>query len=161
MLYLTQFVQIEDYLSKNKTKDLLGVPRSYKFNVLSFPVNQAFTLAGDIYEHSEPYIVGLLERGMSPLQGRSVTLISFASNTGVRVLIYVGTNDMACNFVGNYRMVQALDWSGGDRFAILKLRDWMVNGHVAGEVKSYGRLTFATVRGAGHLVSQILVIMEI
>lgn len=69
------------------------------------------------------------------------------------MLIYVGTNDLASNFVGVYRMVQALDWSGGDDFAALKLRNWVVNGHLAGEMKNYGRLTFATIRGAGHLVS--------
>ena len=35
-------------------------------------------------------------------------------------------------------------------------RDWSVDGHKAGEVKTAGPLTFATVRGAGHMISLIL-----
>jgi carboxypeptidase C (cathepsin A) len=69
------------------------------------------------------------------------------------VLVYVGTNDLACNFVGNYRTVQGLDWTGGSKFRDLELRNWEVEGHVAGETKTNGKLTWATVRGAGHLVS--------
>jgi carboxypeptidase C (cathepsin A) len=76
---------------------------------------------------------------------------------GVRVLIYVGTNDLACNFIGNYRTVQGFDWSGADAFTVTPLKDWTVNGHVAGETKTHGRLTFATVRGAGHMVSNVIV----
>ncbi|PVF96677.1 peptidase S10 serine carboxypeptidase [Serendipita vermifera] len=128
-----QVGQIIDYLSKNKTKDMLGVPRDHRFEVISFRVNAAFVLAGDMFENSEAYLVGLLERG-------------------VRVLVYVGTNDLACNFVGNYRTVQGFDWTGAKEFVKKELREWKVKGHVAGETKSEGRLTFATVRGAGHLV---------
>ncbi|CAG8766959.1 16551_t:CDS:1, partial [Acaulospora colombiana] len=55
-------LQIIDYLSKNKTKDMLGVPRDHRFEVISFRVNAAFVLAGDMFENSEAYLVGLLER---------------------------------------------------------------------------------------------------
>ncbi|CAG8721275.1 6284_t:CDS:2, partial [Acaulospora colombiana] len=87
----------------------------------------------DMGENSEAYLAGLLERG-------------------VRVLIYVGTNDLGCNFVGNYRTVQGMDWSGAQVFVEKELHNWEVDGKVAGETKSEGRLTFTTVRGAGHMV---------
>jgi hypothetical protein len=58
-------LKISDYLSKNETKDLLGVPRSHQFEAISMPVNTAFVLAGDMFENSEAYLVGLLERGDS------------------------------------------------------------------------------------------------
>jgi hypothetical protein len=55
--------QIAEYLSKNETKDLLGVPRSHHFEAISMSVNTAFTITGDVFENSEAYLVGLLERG--------------------------------------------------------------------------------------------------
>jgi hypothetical protein len=57
--------KISDYLSKNETKDLLGVPRNHQFEAVSMPVHTAFVLAGDMFENSEAYLVGLLERGNS------------------------------------------------------------------------------------------------
>lgn len=74
--------------------------------------------------------------------------------SGIEVLVYVGTNDLVCNFKGNYRMLQELDWSGHDAFQREAARDWMVDGRVAGETKRFGRLTWATIRLAGHLVRQ-------
>ncbi|PVF96679.1 peptidase S10 serine carboxypeptidase [Serendipita vermifera] len=124
--------QIAEYLSKNETKDLLGVPRSHNFKIISDRVHSAFLAAGDMYENSDIYLVGLLERG-------------------VRVLVYVGTNDLSCNFLGNYRMVQSLDWTGTRSFVKKELQHWKVDGSVAGETKSEGHLTFVTVRGAGHM----------
>lgn len=129
---------------------MLGVSRKKNFDVISVPIHEAFVNAGDMYEISESYIVGLLERGQYTCY---LSVFRTHLKTGVRVLVYVGTNDLACNFVGNYRTVQGLDWSGGNAFSKLPLDRWSVNGHVAGETKTYGRLTFATVRGAGHLVS--------
>jgi hypothetical protein len=51
-------------MSKNSTKDMLGVPRSKEFNTISLAINAAFVLAGDMSEHSDAYVVGLLERGV-------------------------------------------------------------------------------------------------
>jgi carboxypeptidase C (cathepsin A) len=57
-----------------------------------------------------------------------------------------------CNFIGNYRTVQGLDWSGAKEFVQKELREWKIDGKVAGETKTEGRLTFVTMRGAGHMV---------
>ena len=45
-----------------------------------------------------------------------------------------------------------LEWSGQEMFANAPLRDWLVDGEVAGRTRTGGVLTFATVHDAGHLV---------
>ncbi len=72
------------------------------------------------------------------------------------VLIYVGTYDWGCNWVGNERMVNKLVWKDSDTFQRQKLKPWSVGGKpnsVAGKFKSSGGLTFLTVEGAGHMAS--------
>ncbi|KAJ7651843.1 serine carboxypeptidase [Mycena rosella] len=75
---------------------------------------------------------------------------------GVRVLIYVGTYDWTCNWVGNERWTLALEWSGQAEFATQPLHPWAVGGDFskgrAGLARSAKRLMFATIDGAGHLV---------
>jgi hypothetical protein len=51
----------------------------------------------------------------------------------------------------NQAFVERLEWSHGDEFRATKLRDWSVLG-VAGQTKSAGNLTFATIYEAGHMV---------
>jgi carboxypeptidase C (cathepsin A) len=70
----------------------------------------------------------------------------------VRVLIYVGTYDWICNWIGNEAWTLALEWHGQRDFAALPLREWYVDGHVAGKTRHAHGLTFATVDGAGHMV---------
>ena len=50
-------------------------------------------------------------------------------------------------------MTLALEWSGQDAFRAESLREWKVGGEVAGKTRRAGGLTFATLRGAGHMVS--------
>lgn len=71
---------------------------------------------------------------------------------GVRVLIYVGTYDWICNWVGNERWTLALDWSGKEEFAKQPLKDWEIGGKRVGRTRSAKGFTFATVDGAGHMV---------
>lgn len=59
---------------------------------------------------------------------------------------------LGSNHVGNYRWTSALEWTGHDAFNSEELRDWTVDGHVAGVTKSAKGLTYATVLGAGHMV---------
>ncbi|EJU01527.1 alpha/beta-hydrolase [Dacryopinax primogenitus] len=85
-------------------------------------------------EHAkEYYVTGLLERGMD-------------------VLIYVGTYDNVCNWVGNSRWVEALEWTGQLAFNSRDLTEWTVHGRRAGLTKHAKGLTFATVDAAGHMV---------
>ncbi|KAF9240280.1 serine carboxypeptidase [Melanogaster broomeanus] len=66
--------------------------------------------------------------------------------------IYIGTYDWICNWVGNERWTFLMPWTGQEAFVSQPLREWEVDGHVAGKVRSAGGLTFATIDGAGHMV---------
>merc|ERR1739838_644773 len=77
----------------------------------------------------------------------------------MRILLYNGDTDMACNFLGDEWFVDDLV----DRLGLQQVRErspWYVNKQVGGFAKSYhapatgSRLTFTTVRGAGHMVPQ-------
>jgi carboxypeptidase C (cathepsin A) len=83
----------------------------------------------------------------------------------LQVLIYVGTYDWICNWIGNERWTLNLEWSGKPEFAASELRVWEVEpgvraGRTRGERMSVkkgegrkGGLVYATVEGAGHMVS--------
>lgn len=53
-------------------------------------------------------------------------------------------------------MTLALDWSGKQAFNEEALRDWHVDGQVAGVTRTAGPLTFVTIAGAGHMVRLIM-----
>ena len=115
-------------------RSTLGIDPSFpRYNLSSRPVGLAFNLAGDLGHQTELYIAELLARG-------------------VKVLIYAGTIDFICNWVANERWMLDLEWAGQDGFKQEKLKDWEIDGAVAGRTRSFGGFTFATVYGAGHMV---------
>jgi carboxypeptidase C (cathepsin A) len=69
------------------------------------------------------------------------------------VLLYAGTYDWQCNWVQNKLWIEKLDWTGKEAYKNAKWRDWTLDGEKVGETKTAGVLTFATVRGAGHMMS--------
>ncbi|KZS97808.1 peptidase S10, serine carboxypeptidase [Sistotremastrum niveocremeum HHB9708] len=126
--------KIVEYLNANSTRELLGVEISGNITSCSSEVGRAFALHMDKYAvPTQYYIAGLLDRG-------------------IRVLIYAGTYDWQCNWVANYLWTEKLEWSHAEAYKEVKLRDWKVDGNIVGETKSVGGLTFATIRGAGHMV---------
>ncbi|XP_067327264.1 lysosomal protective protein [Anolis sagrei] len=67
----------------------------------------------------------------------------------LRALVYNGDVDMACNFLGAEKFVQALNQSTQSGF-----QPWYYKDQVAGFFKEYEKITFLTVKGAGHMVPQ-------
>ncbi|KAF9060263.1 serine carboxypeptidase [Rhodocollybia butyracea] len=132
-------VQISNFLSRPDIRSQIGVDLHTSiptnFSSCSNDVSKAFGRTQDIAHSSKEYVAALLERG-------------------VRVLIYVGSYDWICNWVGNERWSKALEWSGHQEFASQDLRDWHISGVKAGVTRSAkgGLFTFATVEGAGHMV---------
>ncbi|KAJ7615848.1 serine carboxypeptidase [Roridomyces roridus] len=131
---------ISNYLSRPSVRKTLGVDPSVpaNFSSCSPTVGEAFNVYSDTLRVNEDYVGALLERG-------------------VRVLIYVGTYDWICNWVGNERWTLALEWSGKEAFNKEALRPWAVGGDLigkgrAGLVRSAKGLTFLTVDAAGHMV---------
>ncbi|KAL9264152.1 Serine carboxypeptidase-like 18-like protein [Drosera capensis] len=68
------------------------------------------------------------------------------SAKGYRSLIYSGDHDMVVPFLGTQAWIRSLNFSIVDDW-----RSWHVEGQVAGFTRTYSnRMTFATVKGAGH-----------
>jgi cathepsin A (carboxypeptidase C) len=136
---LTPRRHIRAYLSRPAVRSALGVDDAVPANFSSCAsvVGSAFRAQMDGYRLTQDYIGGLLERG-------------------VRVLIYVGTYDWICNWVGNERWTLALEWSGQAEFAAEPLRPWAVGDNFskgrAGLARSAKGLTFVTIDEAGHMV---------
>ncbi|KAJ8457603.1 hypothetical protein ONZ45_g18247 [Pleurotus djamor] len=128
-------IHIQNYLSRPDVRDLLGVDPSVRKNfTISNPnVHEAFGLTLDMLHPTVDHIAALLERN-------------------VRVLIYVGSYDWICNWLGNQKWTLEMEWSGKEEFGKKELVDWTVNGKFAGKTRSAKGLTFATVHGAGHMV---------
>ena len=76
-------------------------------------------------------------------------------DAGIEVMIYAGVDDLICNWLGNYRWVNALPWNGAKVWAASNLRPWLVDGSVAGEVRQAQGLTFVKVAAAGHMVPMV------
>ncbi|KAK4791993.1 hypothetical protein SAY86_022428 [Trapa natans] len=71
---------------------------------------------------------------------------------GIKALIYAGEYDLICNWLGNWKWVHAMRWSGQKRFAVAKNSSFVVDRKEAGVLKSYGPLSFLKIHNAGHMV---------
>ncbi|KAL0057855.1 hypothetical protein AAF712_015489 [Marasmius tenuissimus] len=137
MPFLDTGAHINAFLSDSHLRKQLGVdshpsiPKNY--SGVSWDVKAAFDLSQDFYHTSNAYVAALLERG-------------------IRALIYVGTYDWLCNWIGIERWMLDLEWTGRDGFREGELRDWYVSaGKAAGKSRTFGGLTFATIDAAGHM----------
>lgn len=83
-----------------------------------------------------------LDGGLAP---QMKSLIS--SKRNLAMLVYNGDVDTVCNFLGDEWFVDDLG-----RDVVKDYSIWKVNNQVAGFVKHYDGITFATVRGSGHMV---------
>ncbi|KAG6829682.1 hypothetical protein H0H92_003800 [Tricholoma furcatifolium] len=126
---------IKNYLDLPETRSILGIETTSNFSACSNTVGKGFNAHMDKWAHpTQFYVSNLLDRG-------------------IRILIYAGTYDWQCNWVANKLWVEKLEWSGSEGYKAQEWRDWQVDGKTAGEVKTTELLTFATIRGAGHMIS--------
>jgi len=70
----------------------------------------------------------------------------------ISVLVYSGTNDFICNYIGGSRWLSVMKWPGQNAYNSAPDVDWIVNNKVAGQSKSVPGLTFLKVYDAGHMV---------
>ena len=71
-------------------------------------------------------------------------------HTDVRMLFFSGDTDGAVPTLGTRKWIRKLAWNVSDNW-----RSWYVDGQIAGYVEKYeGDLTFATIKGVGHMAPQ-------
>lgn len=64
-----------------------------------------------------------------------------------------GDYDWRCNWIGNLRWSEKFEWTGHLEFAAQVLKPWKVDDKMVGLTRGARGLTYATVQGAGHMVS--------
>ncbi|KAI3723536.1 hypothetical protein L2E82_35179 [Cichorium intybus] len=124
------FSAMETLLNKNPLREALGVG-DIEFVSCSTSVYQALLM--DWMRNLETGIPALLE-------------------DGIKLLVYAGEYDLICNWLGNSRWVQAMEWSGTKEFGASPELLFKVSGSEAGLLKTYGPLSFLKVHDAGHMV---------
>lgn len=124
------FSNMDKFLNEKSVRDAIGVGNK-KFISCSPLVYEA--MIADWMKNLEVGIPALVE-------------------DGIRVLIYAGEYDLICNWLGNFRWVNSMVWSGQHNFSEAPMLPFKINGKEAGLLKSYGPLSFLKVRDAGHMV---------
>jgi carboxypeptidase C (cathepsin A) len=125
------------------------------------------------------------EEDLDVARVRNEFYLSELLSRGVKVLLYAGKTDLMCNWVGNVEMVDELEWVGMKGWKEAEWRDWMPSyqwreggkkeaqwkeafpsasvssqekriAQRAGQVKTFGSLTFLAIEDAGHMVRLFL-----
>ncbi|XP_058748482.1 serine carboxypeptidase-like [Vicia villosa] len=71
---------------------------------------------------------------------------------GIKLLVYAGEEDLICNWLGNSRWVDAMEWSGQKEFEKSPITPYLVDRKESGSLKTHGPLAFLKVKEAGHMV---------
>ncbi|XP_064943918.1 serine carboxypeptidase-like [Musa acuminata AAA Group] len=124
------FSNMEKFLNQESVRDALGVG-SRKFVSCSPLVYEA--MITDWMKNLEVGIPTLLE-------------------DDIKLLVYAGEYDLICNWLGNLRWVNSMEWSGSQNFTKAPFRQFAVHGKEAGILKTHGPLSFLKVHDAGHMV---------
>ncbi|KAH9326159.1 hypothetical protein KI387_006337 [Taxus chinensis] len=124
------FSNMEKYLNQGSVRDALGVG-DRKFVSCSPTVYEA-----------------MLTDWMRNLEVGIPTLIE----DGIKLLVYAGEYDLICNWLGNSRWVNSMEWSGHEDFTKAPTKPFLVDDKEAGLITSYGPLSFLKVHDAGHMV---------
>ncbi|RIA89247.1 prepro-carboxypeptidase Z [Glomus cerebriforme] len=119
------------YLSKPDVMTAIGAQNP--FSNCSMDTYARFFLQGDFILTHKPDIEYLLSREFP-------------------VLLYYGDADFICNWFSGINLISVLIWPFQTEFNNEPLKKWIVGNYFAGETKSFDKLTFIRVYGAGHTV---------
>lgn len=125
------FDMITTYLNKADVKQQLGVTKSW--GSCNMAVNLLFVSAGDwlINYH---------------------TLIPDMLTDGIKVLIYAGDVDYICNWLGNMKWTQKMEWPHQADFVAAPNKEYALNGETVAKIRSSNGFSFMQVFNAGHMV---------
>ena len=80
-----------------------------------------------------------------------VPYIAKLLNGGIRVLLYGGDRDMACNVIGTDKLLNGMKWKGADQWYSTRRGLWTYEGKPAGYIKALDNLQFLVLYNSGHL----------
>ncbi|XP_023412258.1 lysosomal protective protein-like [Loxodonta africana] len=122
------------WLNRNDVKKALHIPDSLPPTWACFASSPCSPQVSSLYQRQytdmAPFYLELLKHDL-------------------RALVYNGDTDMACNFLGGEKFVEALKQP-----LVSSYQPWYLNKQVAGFFKEYEKITFLTVKGSGHMVPQ-------
>ncbi|VDN01566.1 unnamed protein product [Thelazia callipaeda] len=117
-----------NYMNDEEVRHALHIPSHlHKWDICSSEVSKNYVR---IYNDMAPFVKQII-------------------SAGVRVLLYYGDTDMACNFMMGQQFSASLKLPRKQ-----KKEKWMYSKQIAGFKTEYEGLTFLTVRGAGHMAPQ-------
>lgn len=126
---------VDDYLNQKFVMEAVGAEVS-NYESCNFDINRNFLFNGD---------------WMKPYQRQVTNLLD---NYDLPILIYAGDKDFICNWLGNQAWTNELPWKNQENFQTAQEKKWIseFDGDHIGDFKSYDKLTFLRVFGAGHMV---------
>ncbi|KAL1849935.1 hypothetical protein Daus18300_013069 [Diaporthe australafricana] len=78
--------------------------------------------------------------------------LSTVVQSGISTLIWAGDADWICNYLGNERAVNKVEYSGAAEFQVAPLQEYVLNGTSYGQFKAINNLNYWRVYAAGHEV---------
>ena len=75
----------------------------------------------------------------------SITLLPKVAEK-IRVMLFAGDQDVICNYVGQERMIEKLEWRGAKGMQGAETKKWVVNGTDAGTWQEARGLSYVKVR---------------
>lgn len=121
------------FLNQAWVQKALGVPVNH--SAISVPVYTAFSSTGDGFKG------GLLDS------------IAYVLDHGVKVALFYGDRDYACNWIGGESSSLRIPWASQKDFARAGYTPLVLSPvHSGGLTRQFGNLSFTRVYQAGHLV---------
>merc|ERR1712050_491330 len=125
------FDMITSYLNRPEVQKQLGV--SKKWASCNMAVNLLFVSAGDWMINYQDLIPDMLA-------------------DGIKTLIYAGDVDYICNWLGDMKWTQAMEWPHKADFNAAPNNDYKLNGKTVAKLRSSNGFNFMQVFNAGHMV---------
>ncbi|KAK4223800.1 Alpha/Beta hydrolase protein [Podospora fimiseda] len=123
----------EEYLNRKEVKQAIGVPGEMGFVACLGSINDRFLEEGD--------------------QARSfLGELGEVVQAGVRVLLWAGDADWICNWMGNLKVAEGVEFEGREMFLREEVGLFTVGGKVYGEFKGVDGLSWLRVYDSGHMV---------
>ncbi|KAK4169619.1 putative carboxypeptidase S1 [Cladorrhinum sp. PSN259] len=121
------------YLNRDEVKISIGVPVKMGFVGCLESISDRFEESGD--------------------QARSfLGQLGEVVRMGVNVLVWAGDADWVCNWMGNFDLIQGINFPNQQEFVNKPVVPFTVNGQVYGEYKTVNNLSWLRVYNSGHMV---------